>query len=86
MNRKERILNLLEKEMPNFTIKVYDNSHLHVGHNNFDGFGETHILIRLTPIEKNYINRLLIHRKINDILINEFNTGLHSIEIRIGNF
>ena len=83
MKRKQRIINLLNKNLINFNFEINDNSHLHSGHNNFDGLGETHILIKLKSKTKNNINRLEIHRKINTILQEEFETGLHSLEIKI---
>ena len=83
MDRKLRIANLLRNDLLNFTIEVFDNSHLHKGHNNFDGLGETHILIRLVSKKKSNIDRIKIHRKINDLLSDEFTKGLHSIEIKI---
>ena len=83
MKRKQRILNLLTKHLNNFKIKVIDNSHLHSGHNNFNGEGETHILIQLSSNHIENPNRLEIHKTINNILKDEFNTGLHSLEIKI---
>ena len=83
MNRKQRISNLFDKNFKNFVFEIIDNSHLHSGHNNFDGKNETHILIKLSPKIKGNLNRLEIHRNINNILKDEFNNGLHSIEIKI---
>ena len=83
MNRKQRINSLLLNEFKEFSIEIIDNSHLHKGHNNFNGLEETHIKIilkRKNPLE---INRLEIHRKINELINKEFNLGLHSIEIEI---
>ena len=83
MNRKQRINKLLSEKLTDFNIKIKDNSYLHVGHNNFDGSQETHLFIELNTLSKNKINRLSIHRKINDLLKNEFLNGLHSLEIKI---
>ena len=83
MNRMERIKNLLSNKFINFSIEVRDNSHLHVGHNNFDGENETHIQVLLSINSKQKISRLNIHREINDILKNEFDSGMHSLEISI---
>ena len=47
MNRKNRINNKLKKNLKDFQILIEDNSHLHKGHNNFDGKEETHILVKL---------------------------------------
>ena len=83
MNRMQRINNLLSNKFTNFSVEVRDNSHLHVGHNNFDGENETHIQVLLSINSNEKINRLNIHREINDILKNEFDTGMHSLEISI---
>ena len=31
---------ILEKQLPNWILEIYDISNLHAGHNNFDGSGE----------------------------------------------
>ena len=83
MNRKERIHNLLIHNFKESSIEVIDNSYMHKGHNNFDGNSETHIkiIIKLDCYQK--INKLNIHRKINQLLKEEFENGLHSLEIKI---
>lgn len=83
MNRTKRIQNILEKNITKVNIEIIDNSYLHKGHNNFNGQGETHITIKLQINSELKINRLYIHRKINSLLKEEFNTGLHSLEIKI---
>ncbi len=83
MNRKKRISEILKKKLENFEFEVNDNSFLHKGHNNFDGKGETHIQIVLINKTNIKFNRLDIHRKINEVLGNEYNSGLHSLEIKI---
>ena len=83
MNRTKRIKNILENNLLDYVINIIDNSSLHKGHNNFNGDGETHILIELKKRKKIDINRLEIHKKINSLLKNEFNTGLHSLQIKI---
>ena len=51
--------------------------------NNFDGLLETHIAILLKKKTKIQISRLEIHKIINSLLKEEFNKGLHSLQIRI---
>ena len=86
MSRKKRIYKLLSNELKDFSLDIIDNSNLHIGHNNFNGKGETHILLKLTPKKIVKFNRIQIHRKINKILEKEFDEGLHSLEINIINF
>tara|TARA_B100000963_G_scaffold341060_1_gene340359 strand:- start:468 stop:722 length:255 start_codon:yes stop_codon:yes gene_type:complete len=83
MNRKQRINKILSKQFNNFMFEIIDNSNLHKGHNNFTGNGETHIKIILTKKNQIPINRLNIHTIINNLLAEEFKSGLHSLEIKI---
>ena len=83
MNRTKRIKNILEKYFNDNNIIVLDNSYLHKGHNNFDGNNQTHILVQIKKNSKIELNRLEIHRKINSLLSEEFDSGLHSLEIKI---
>ncbi|MBI04565.1 MAG: hypothetical protein CMI96_01970 [Pelagibacteraceae bacterium] len=83
MSRKKRIKKLLESKLNNFSITIVDNSINHKNHNNFDGSGETHILVILKKIKEKPVNRLKTHRLINNILKDEFKLGLHSLEIKI---
>ena len=84
MKRKQRIKNLLLTHFKDYDLEIIDNSQLHIGHNNIDGTNETHIKIILIKKNNiNKINKLEIHRKINELVSNEFNLGLHSLEISI---
>ena len=83
MNRKQRINNLLLNHLTEFSIEILDNSHLHINHNNFDGTGETHIKIILEKRKEVKIDRLNLHRKINELLKYEYELGMHSLEIKI---
>ena len=83
MNRTKRIKNILEKNFNDYTVIVRDNSYLHKGHNSFDGHNETHIMVQIKKNIKIELSRLEIHRKINSLLSEEFDSGLHSLEIKI---
>ena len=83
MNRKQRIDKILSNKFDNFLLEIVDNSNLHKGHNNFTGNNETHIKIILTKKNKIPTNRINIHRIINNLLEEEFKSGLHSLEIKI---
>ncbi len=83
MNRKQRINKILLGVYKEFSIEIIDNSDLHSGHNNFDGFNETHIKIILSNKSSKKLNRLEIHRNINELMKYEFQNGLHSLEIKI---
>jgi len=83
MNRKQRIDKILSNKFKDFLLEIIDNSNLHKGHNNFTGNDETHIKIILTKKNEIPTNRLNIHRLINNLLEEEFKSGLHSLEIKI---
>ena len=82
MKRKKRIENILHNSFNFVSIKVEDISILHRGHNNFNGKDETHFKITLLPKKIESLNRLSIHRKINELLKDEFSGGLHALEIK----
>ena len=83
MNRTERIKNILEKNLLEFSIKVIDDSLSHKGHYNFKGNEATHIIVELKKNSISKFNRFEIHKKINTLLIEEFKIGLHSLQIKI---
>ena len=83
MNRKKKIELILKKNFLGWTAVVNDISILHKGHNNYDGKNETHFSIILNTNNKNKESKLSIHRKINELLKDEFNLGLHALEIKI---
>ena len=85
MNRKNKIESILKKNFLGWKTVVNDISILHKGHNNYDGNNETHFSIFLNTNNKNKESKLSIHRKINKLLKDEFNLGLHALEIKIIN-
>ena len=85
MKRKKRIEAILSENFFCWKTEVNDISILHKGHNNFDGSQETHFRIILNFNNQNKESKLKIHRKINELLKNEFNSGLHALEIKILN-
>ena len=83
MNRTKRIETILNKYFEDFNLIVIDNSSSHKGHNNFNGLGETHIIVEF---EKNILfklDRFEVHKKTNFLLKEEFKMGLHSLQIKI---
>ena len=53
-----------------------------MGHNHFDGTQESHFYLILKNKGSN-VSKLFIHRKVNDLLKDEFKSGLHALEIKI---
>ena len=83
MDRTKRIEIILEKNLTDFSVNIIDNSYLHKGHNKFNGEEGTHIEVQLKKSTKFKVNRLEVHKKINSLLKEEFNMGLHSLQIKI---
>ena len=80
------IIKTLEKKLHNeFSpdkLEIVNESHLHAGHQpGFDGTGESHIRIRITSPHFNTTSRVERHRKINALLSDEFENGLHAVAI-----
>ena len=85
MNRKKRIEAVLQSTFVGWRIEIIDNSINHIGHNHFNGTQETHFQVILKNKTHNKINKLSIHRKINELLKDEFVKGMHALEIKISN-
>ena len=85
MSRKKRIESILSKNFINWKFTVIDNSAQHSGHNNFDGAQETHFCIVIKKTHSSNDNRISIHKKIYRLLKDDFQNGLHALEIKIAN-
>ncbi len=83
MNRKERIFEKINKELNPEFLEVENNSSLHKNHLGDDGSGETHYLVKVKSQKFQNISRIESHKIINEILKNEFQKGLHALEIKI---
>ncbi len=80
---KQRIEESLKKEINPEFLEVINNSEMHRGHAGDDGTGETHFEVRIKSEQLNKSGRISAHRKINQILKDEFEKGLHALEIKI---
>jgi len=80
---KQRIENILEKNLQPSFLEVKNNSHLHAGHLGDDGSGETHFAIKISADDLNDLSAIQAHRKINSLLKDEFGKGLHALEIKV---
>jgi stress-induced morphogen len=86
MNREQRILQLLQNLNPVF-VDLKNDSHKHashVEHLGSAGFtGETHYKLMIVSEQFENLSRIDRQRKINDLLKDEFQTGLHAFEMKI---
>ena len=80
--RIERIKQKLQQKFQPEILELVDKSALHQGH--FQGGGdETHLALKIAAQEFKKISLVESHRMINQLLADEFEKGLHAIEIRI---
>ena len=80
-SRKKRIEKILKK---NFSLKVLlvrDDSKKHEGHTQISrNAKETHFFIKMV-LNNCDITKVNLHRKVYNLLDNEFTTGLHALEL-----
>jgi len=79
----ENIRRKIEKELSPDFLEIKDNSHLHIGHLESGEGKNTHFSITVKSSKLKDLNMIQAHRKINSLLIDEFNKGLHALEIKI---
>lgn len=76
---EKKIRNKLDPEF----LEVKNNSHLHEGHIGSDDSGNTHFSIAIKSSKLEKLKILQAHRKINSLLVDEFKSGLHALEIKL---
>lgn len=82
-NRQNRIHSALTASLTPDLLEVEDESHRHAGHAGASPAGETHYSIKVWSKSFDDMNRIEIHRKINEILKSEFENGLHALSIKV---
>ena len=80
---KQRIEEKLRENLRPEFLEVKNNSNLHKGHAGDNGSGETHFAIKIQAEELKNLKRLDAHRKVNQLLKDEFQNGLHALELKI---
>ena len=85
-SRKKRIETILKK---NFSLKILlvrDDSKKHEGHTQVSRKAkETHFFIKMV-LNNCDTSKIDLHRKVYNLLDNEFNTGLHALELDLKSF
>jgi len=82
---KQRIEKILSEDLNPQFLEVKNNSHLHAGHAGDNGTGETHFAITIKSAKLSKSSKIKAHRKINQLLKDEFKNGLHALEIKVQN-
>ena len=83
MNRAERIKEIITTSLTPTHLEIEDQSESHKGHRGTHDNGETHYQITISTPFFNGKTRVECHRKINTLLKDEFQTGLHALSIKI---
>lgn len=78
----DRIIKKLRIALSPSELKIINESNLHIGHKpEFDGSCETHIRIRIISKEFIGMNKIMIHKKIYELLNAEVKNELHALSI-----
>lgn len=86
MNIESRILEKVKKEFSPKMVEVVNNSYLHAGHAAGNGLplnNQTHFKLIISFSDNQKVNRVEIHRQIKKLLVDEFQDGMHALEIII---
>ena len=83
MTRQERIIKKLTDSFAPSVLEVKDVSSAHHGHGGWRPEGETHFEVVIACGIFADKTRLAAHRLVNDVLIDEFDAGLHALQIKI---
>ena len=79
-----RILRIKQKLMalkPHY-LEVIDETPKHAGHLDDDS-AETHLVLKISAESLKLLARVKQHQAINDLLADEFESGLHALSIKI---
>lgn len=81
MSRKERITKKLEENITIDFLNIIDESYLHAHHKEGGG-SETHFKIEIKSKDFAGNSRVQNHKIINNLLKEEFDSGLHALSIK----
>ena len=85
-SRKRRIETILKKNFSPKVLLVRDDSKKHEGHSQVSrNAKETHFFIKMV-LNKCTLTKVNLHRKVYNLLDNEFTTGLHALELNLKSF
>ena len=80
-SRKKRIETILKENFSPKVLLVRDDSKKHEGHSQVSrNSKETHFFIKMA-LNNCTLTKVNLHRKVYNLLDNEFSTGLHALEL-----
>lgn len=83
MSTAEAIKSKLDAVFSHTSLEVKDESHLHAGHQNFDGSGGTHFRVIMETPDFEGKTRLQRHRAINEALAEELASTVHALALEL---
>lgn len=81
-SRKERIIHKLQILSPT-SLDVINNSKMHAGHLEQGDSDDTHFTIKISSEQLDHLSRIEQHKIINNLLKEEFDSGLHALSIKV---
>lgn len=83
MSRISEIKKLLSQKLNLSFIELEDFSASHASHSQNKGGDETHLKLTIKKDDFKGLSRIEIHKKINSVVTDEFEKGLHALTIEI---
>ena len=81
LSRTARMTKMLEARFTPGSVTVVDDSARHAGHAGAAPGGETHYRVRIVSSAFAGLSRLARQRLVNELLRQEFETGLHALSL-----
>ena len=82
MSLRQIIHNKIQQNLSCSLLEIINESHLHAGHNGFDGLGESHFRIVISSLELSKLPLVKAHQKIYSILSQEMKQ-IHALAIEV---
>lgn len=71
----------LKEHFDPISLEIKDQSHLHAGHHEMTGTGETHFLVKLKSAKFDKLSRLQRQRAVLEILKEEMENHIHALSM-----
>lgn len=82
-NRDRRLYDILFNKLNPEKLVISNQSDQHRYHGGDDGSGETHYDILIVSDAFKNLSKIYRHRLVTDLLIDEFNSGLHALSLSL---
>jgi BolA protein len=79
---REKIINLLENQLPVEVLTVEDDSHKHEGHGGWQPGGETHFSVTIVSDAFEGVSRVMRHKKVYGPLSVLMEQKIHALVIK----